>query len=152
MNYSTQDLNVAEVENWLESIPIGDKNYYVKLLRLDAMAGKNLVLCAREYKISYEQIQFEKQMRQLPLHRIKREYFPAGWSGWMQWIKVKGEKYYEENKESIDAAHERDMMAQSIQNATQRGMERAINNANYDKRHPGVNTIFGTQTSGTSRY
>ena len=40
--YSSQDHNVAEVENWLNSLTSVKRNRYVKLLRLDAKAGKNM--------------------------------------------------------------------------------------------------------------
>lgn len=148
--YSSQDYNVAEVENWLNSLPSVNRNHYVKLLRLDAKAGKNLVICAREYKAKHDVIIFENQIRSLPHSDIKREYFPDGWAGWFQFQKVRGERYYIENKSAIDAQNEREANAYAIQKATQTGMERALNNANYDAKNPNL-VHFGTDTGGRTR-
>ena len=149
--YSSQDQNVAEVETWLGSLSSSDRNHYIKLLQLDTMAGKNLVVCAREYKAQHEVVVFENHIRSLPHSEIKREYFPVGWAGWFQFQKVRSERYYIENKDAIDAQNEREANAYDIQKATQTGMERALNNANYDARHPSAPTIFGTDTTGTVR-
>lgn len=139
-------------EQWLESLPSIDKAHYVKLLQLDASVGKDIVKCALEYKFKYEERKYLDHLSTLPYSELKREYFKPGMSGWFQWLKFKSEAYYRENKDVCDAMiarAEKDNHYHEVEQATKRGMESAINNANFDKKYGP--SVFGGNTTGAWR-
>lgn len=132
-------------EQWLESLPSKYKMYFVKLLQLDASVGKNVVQCALEYKHKYEEEEYLKYLSTLSYSDLKREYFKPGLIGWFKWLQFKNKAYYREHKEIYDALirsnieeNNQNSIARKIEQATTRGMEIAINNANYDKQFGGL--------------